>query len=158
MSTMSEPRWLNENEQQLWLEFREFLWGYPSAMDRQLIRDAKMSSGEYAVLAAISEAHPDPVRPGDLASTLQWERSRVSHLLRRMEAKGLISRCATSTDGRGQEIDLTELGWDTIRQSAPDHVSFVRETLFDPLSPTEQEQFGAMLAKIRSAVVDRNLW
>ncbi len=155
---MSEPRWLNEEEAQLWLEFREFLWGYPSAMDRQLTRDAGMSSGEYAVLAAVSQAAPDALRSGDLAATLQWERSRVSHLLRRMEAKGLIERCASSCDGRGQDIKLSDAGWKTIRSAAPDHVSFVRETLFDPLSATEQEQFGAMLAKIRSAVLDRNLW
>ncbi|GAA1867830.1 MarR family winged helix-turn-helix transcriptional regulator [Paeniglutamicibacter psychrophenolicus] len=155
---MSEPRWLNKEEAQLWLEFREFLWGFPSAMDRQLTRDAGMSSGEYAVLAAVSQTAPDALRSGDLAATLQWERSRVSHLLRRMEAKGLIERCASSCDGRGQDIKLTEAGWKTIRGAAPDHVSFVRETLFDPLSVAEQEQFGAMLAKIRSAVVDRDLW
>ena len=61
---MSEPRWLNEEEQQLWLEFREFLWGYPSAMDRQLTRDAGMSSGEYSVLAAVSQSAPDALRSG----------------------------------------------------------------------------------------------
>src|SRR6185312_16963244 len=99
---MSEPRWLNEEEAQLWLEFREFLWGFPRAMDRQLLRDAGMSGGEYAVLAAVSQTAPDALRSGDLAATLQWERSRVSHLLRRMEAKGLIERCASSCDGRGQ--------------------------------------------------------
>jgi DNA-binding MarR family transcriptional regulator len=155
---MSEPRWLNEDEQQLWLEFREFLWGYPRAMDRQLARDSGMSSGEYSVLAAVSQSAPDALRPGDLASSLQWDRSRVSHLLRRMEAKGLIERCASSSDGRGQDIKMTDAGWDTIRGAAPGHVSFVRETLFDSLSGDEREQFGAMLSKIRVAAVERDLW
>lgn len=155
---MSEPRWLSSNEQELWLEFREFLWGFPSAMDRQLIRDANMSSGEYAVLAGISEAAEGRTRAGDLACALQWERSRLSHLLRRMEAKGLVSRCAASGDGRGQDITLTELGWETIRASAPDHVTFVRETLFDSITPEEQEQLRTILSKIRGAVVERELW
>ncbi|MFL4475471.1 MarR family winged helix-turn-helix transcriptional regulator [Paeniglutamicibacter sp. MACA_103] len=155
---MSEPRWLNQDEQQLWLEFREFLWGFPRSMDRQLARDAGMSSGEYSVLAAVSQAAPDALRPGDLASSLEWDRSRVSHLLRRMEAKGLIERCASSCDGRGQDIKMTESGWNTIRGAAPGHVSFVRETLFDSLSADEREQFRAMLTKIRSAAVERELW
>lgn len=155
---MSEPRWLNEEEAQRWLEIREFLWGFPSAMDRQLARDAEMSSGEYSVLAAVSQAAPEALRSGDLAAQLNWERSRVSHLLRRMEAKGLISRCASSCDGRGQDITLSEAGWETVRSAAPGHVNFVRETVFDSLSPTEQEQFSAMLNKIRAAVVERDLW
>ena len=155
---MSEPRWLTEEEQQLWLEFREFLWGYPRAMDRQLIRDAKMSNGEYSVLAAVSEAAPEALRSGDLATILEWERSRVSHLLRRMEAKGLIERCASTGDGRGQDITLTDEGWGTIRRAAPGHATFVRETLLDPLSEAEQEQLGQMLSKIRCAAVERNLW
>ncbi len=155
---MSEPRWLSSHEQELWLEFREFLWGFPSAMDRQLNRDAGLSTGEYSVLAAVSQAAPDRVRSGDLANTLQWERSRVSHLLRRMEAKGLIERCAASCDGRGQEIMLSDAGWDVIRSAAPDHVGFVREALFDSLTCDEQDQLRTILAKVRSAVVERELW
>lgn len=155
---MPEPRWLNEEEQQLWLEFREFLWGFPRAMDRQLARDSGMSSGEYSVLAAVSQAAPRALRSGDLAALLDWERSRVSHLLRRMEAKGLIERCASSDDGRGQDIKLTDEGWNTIRGAAPGHVTFVRETLFDSLTENEREQFGAMLSKVRSAAVARDLW
>ena len=155
---MSEPRWLSNHEQELWLEFREFLWGFPSAMDRQLSRDAGLSTGEYSVLAAISQAAPDRLRSGDLANTLQWERSRVSHLLRRMEAKGLIERCAASCDGRGQEIQLSDAGWDTICSAAPDHVGFVRDALFDSLSADEQEQLRTILSKVRAAVVERELW
>lgn len=155
---MSKPRWLNADEQDLWLNFREFLWGFPSAMDRQLSRDAGLSSGEYAVLAAVSEADESRTRSGDLAVVLKWDRSRVSHLLRRMEAKELISRCAASGDGRGQDITLTEHGWELIRATAPDHVTFVRESLFDSISLEEQEQLSTILGKIRAAVVERELW
>lgn len=155
---MSEPRWLSATEQELWLEFREFLWGFPSAMDRQLNHDAGLSSGEYAVLAAVSEAEESRMRSGDLACTLKWDRSRVSHLLRRMEAKGFISRCAASGDGRGQDIMLTDSGWETIRATAPDHVTFVREVLFDSISTHEQDQLRLILGKVRQAVVQRELW
>lgn len=155
---MTETRWLSEEEQQLWLEFRKFLWGFPSAMDRQLSRDSNMSTGEYSVLAAISDAAPGRLRSGDLASTLQWERSRVSHLLRRMETKGLLERHSATCDGRGQEIGLSEAGWETLRNAAPNHVTFVRETLFDALSEGEQAQLRSILGKVREAVIERDLW
>jgi len=151
-------RWLSQDEQVLWLELRDFVGGLPRAIDRQLIQDAGMSGGEYAVLAAVSQAPPEGVRSGDLARVLDWEKSRVSHLLRRMEAKGLIARCSASTDGRGQEITLTEEGWDMVRSTAPGHVTMVRETVFDPLTPTELGQLRSSLQKIRSAAVTRGLW
>lgn len=154
----AEPRWLSAREQQLWLELREFSDGLSRATDRQLALDADLSGVEYAVLAAVSEAPPEGVRSGDLAAILSWDRSRVSHLLRRMETKGFLGRCAASGDGRGQEISLTPAGWDKIRSAAPGHVTMVRETIFDPLSVAQQEQLLAAICAIRQAASDKGLW
>jgi len=155
---MTEPRWLSADEQTTWLELREFTSGLPRVIDRQLNQDSGMSGGEYAVLAAVSEAPPEGVRSGDLARILEWEKSRVSHLLRRMEAKGLVGRCAASDDGRGQEISLTPEGWDLVRETAPGHVNLVRETVFDPLTEEELLQLRNSLRKIRGAAIERGLW
>lgn len=151
-------RWLSTDEQHLWLELREFLNGMPRAVDRQLSRDSDVSGVEYAVLAAVSEAPPEGVRSGDLATVLEWEKSRVSHQLRRMESKGLVGRCAVTADGRGQEISLTDAGWDAVRAAAPGHVTLVRETVFDPLTASELAQLRVSLQKIRAAAVERGLW
>lgn len=155
---MSEPRWLSADEQTTWLELLDFVTGLPRAVDRQLSRDAGMSTGEYSVLAAVSEAPEGGVRSGDLARLMDWEKSRVSHLLKRMETKGLIARCAASADGRGQEITLTPLGWDTVRANAPGHVQMVRENVFDPLSHEEQLQLRESLRKVRASLTAKELW
>lgn len=161
-SMAEEPRWLTADEQRLWLELREFNSGLPRAIDRQLEADAALSSGEYAVLAAISEAvgadGVGALRSGDLAATLQWDRSRVSHLLRRMETRGFVARCAASGDGRGQVISLSEEGWSVLRAAAPGHVTLVREAIFDPLTPDELAQLGESLGKIRAEFEARGLW
>lgn len=147
-----ETRWLSDTEQELWQIIREFLWQFPSAMDRQLTQDANMQTGEYSVLAAISECPGSSYRPADIAETLRWDRSRLSHLLRRMESKGLISRHSDENDRRGQQIQLTELGWQTIREAAPSHVTFVREMLFDSLEPEESRALRSALPKILDAL------
>lgn len=152
------PRWLSAQEQLIWLELREFANGLPRAIDRQLMRDSDVSGVEYSILSVVSEAGEEKVRSGDLAAKLGWERSRVSHLLKRIEARGLIHRCATSGDGRGQEISLTQAGWDKIRGAAPGHVTMVRETIFDPLTPEQQCQLFDMLTSIRNAAEERGLW
>lgn len=140
--------WLNDKEQQLWRTLREFLWQFPSAMDRQLNRDSAMQSGEYSVLATLSEADKGPLRPAALAAELAWDRSRLSHLLRRMEGKGLIQRCTDAIDGRGQLVSLTDDGWKAVREAAPSHVTFIRGTIFDQLDEPEREVMERVVKRI----------
>ncbi|MHC6177595.1 MarR family winged helix-turn-helix transcriptional regulator [Glutamicibacter sp. X7] len=143
-----ETRWLDDDEQRLWRLLREFLWRFPSAMDRQLMRDSNMQSGEYSVLATLSESPDAPQRPGDIARTLEWDRSRLSHLLRRMETKGLIDRHSDTRDGRGALVSLSETGWQVLREAAPPHVTFVREALFDNLPADERVTLENALKRI----------
>lgn len=144
-------RWLSEEEQQTWLAVRQFMWGFPPAVDRQLTQDSGLSTGEYSVLATLSQAPGRQLRAGDAAADLGWERSRLSHLLRRMEAKGLIERVASICDKRGHDVHLTQLGWETIEAAAPRHVTFIRGTLFDSLSDEEQRVLAAALRKVHQA-------
>jgi DNA-binding MarR family transcriptional regulator len=154
----SDTRWLNDHEQQIWRAFRELLWGFPSSLDRQLLRDSDLSSVEYSVLASLSEAEDGVMRARDIAQQLDWERSRLSHLLKRMEARGLVERVICDSDARGFNISMTEAGWDSIRQAAPGHVSFVRENVFDPLTETEREALYSAALKIQQSIRDSGLW
>lgn len=151
-----ETRWLDATEQELWRTIREFIWQFPSAMDRQLTQDSNMQSGEYSVLAVLSESKEKTLRPADVADELHWDRSRLSHLLRRMEAKDLITRCSDTTDRRGHQIGLTDLGWQTVREAAPLHVNFVRESLFDQLTKQELQALSSALPKVLDALAPRN--
>lgn len=152
-----ETRWLTDAEQELWRTIREFLWQFPSAMDRQLLRDSNMLSGEYSVLAVLSESTEPSLRPADVATALRWDRSRLSHLLHRMESKGLISRCADETDRRGHQITLTAQGRTTVEEAAPAHVSFVREAFFDSLNKTERSALESALPKILASLEQQGL-
>jgi hypothetical protein len=75
-----------------------------------------------------------------------------------MEVKGMVERCVADADGRGQDVVLTDAGWEEIRSAAPGHVTFVRESVFDPLSPEEQDQLESMLTRIRAQITDQGLW
>jgi DNA-binding MarR family transcriptional regulator len=155
----SQPtRWLNEREREIWLALREFIWEFPAALDRQLQRDSEMSIVEYSVLAVLSECSGARKRAGDLASDLGWERSRLSHLVRRMESKGVVERMHSDIDGRGQDVVLTAAGWAAIRAAAPGHVTFVREAVFDALTPAEQDVLESALTRIRARIAEDGLW
>ena len=147
-----EPRWLDEHEKDVWLALRRLMWGLPPAIDRQLSRDSHLSGPEYSVLATLSECTDGVLRSGTAAQELGWERSRLSHILRRMEAKVLISRTCSADDARGQDVHLTDAGRDAITEAAPGHVEFIRRTVFDPLTPAEQALLGDACARIAAAI------
>src|SRR5690606_42004443 len=67
----------------------------------------------------------------DLA--LQWEKSRLSHQLARMEKRGLIERTECAEDGRGQIVGVTDAGRRAIQAAAPAHVAAVRRLFLDAL-------------------------
>jgi DNA-binding MarR family transcriptional regulator len=148
----ASPHWLDKREREVWLALRHLLWGLQPAVDRQLQRDAGLSGPEYSVLATLSEDPHGVVRAGAAARNLGWGRSRLSHLLRRMESKGLISRACSPEDGRGQDIALTPAGRNAIAEAAPGHVEFVRSIVFDPLTAEQQEALREACQRISSAI------
>ena len=56
------------------------------------LQESNLSPADYAVLLALSEAAGREVRSTQLAAMMEWERSRLSHHLGRMERRGLIRR------------------------------------------------------------------
>lgn len=149
---LTQPRWLDAREREVWLALRHLLWGLQPAVDRQLQHASSLSGPEYSVLATLSEDPQGTVRSGTAARMLGWGRSRLSHLLRRMEAKGLIARSCSPEDGRGQDITLTAAGRNAVVEAAPGHVEFVRSIVFDPLSAEQQEALREACQRISAAI------
>jgi DNA-binding MarR family transcriptional regulator len=65
---------------------------------------------------------------------------RLSHVVRRLEDRGLVERFPCPEDGRATNARLTESGWDTVVAAAPGHVSTVRRHVLDPLTSEQVAQ------------------
>ncbi|MFC4756243.1 MarR family winged helix-turn-helix transcriptional regulator [Dietzia aurantiaca] len=148
---MSETRWLNDEEQRMWRRYRDMNQLLDLAVERQLQRDAAMSQSDYAVLVSLSESERGGLRARDLGAALGWDRSRVSHQVRRMEGRGLVAKNECAEDGRGTIVTLTEQGAEAIGSVAPKHVEKVRELFVDVISDDEVR----MLTDIYERVVAR---
>jgi DNA-binding MarR family transcriptional regulator len=143
-----ETQWLDERETEAWRGFLQASQQMAAAMDRQLVRESQLSGAEFAVLVPLSE-HPDGVvRARELGRSLGWDRSRLSHLLKRMEARGLLERKNCSSDARGLDVQITPDGRKAIEHAAPGHVEFVRTHFVDPLTRAEQDALASATRKI----------
>jgi DNA-binding MarR family transcriptional regulator len=148
---MTQPRWLDESEQRAWRGYTQMHRRLTRVLGQRLQRDSGLSAADYEVLVPLSEAPEGQLRAGHLARTLDWEKSRLSHHLTRMEQRGLVERQGCSTDARGAFIRLTRAGRRAIEGAAPQHVEAVRENFIDLLTPREID----VLAAIADRVLER---
>jgi DNA-binding MarR family transcriptional regulator len=109
-----------------------------------------LSPADYQVLLALTEADAGRLRSAELASTIDWERSRLSHHLGRMESRGLIRRDECATDSRGAEVALTERGVRMFRAAAGPHLRAVKRHFADALTPGQLDALGDVLGALRT--------
>ena len=144
-------RWLTPEERAAWLRLIAVVELLPGVLDSQLRRDAGMTHFDYFVLAMLSEAPDRTMRMTTLAHRTNATLPRLSHVVQRLEARGLVDRRPCPGDGRATNATLTEAGWEAVVAAAPGHVENVREHVIDPLTP---DQLGEM-ARIADAMLDR---
>ena len=140
--------WLSEDEQEAWRGFLALSRGMERAVDRQLQRDGDLSGSEYEVLVPLSESPEGALTSRELLCALGWERSRLSHLLSRMEKRGMLRRRPSPRDARGLLVELTDHGRRMITAAAPAHLAMVREAFIDRLSPEEMRTLVAITSKV----------
>jgi DNA-binding MarR family transcriptional regulator len=127
----------------------------PAALNRQLQQDCGLTLPEYDVLVQLSETPGHRLRPYQICEGLNWEQSRLSHQLTRMERRGLVSRHECAADGRGAFIELTAAGAAAIDAAAPRHVATVRKLVFDQLSDAQRAALDEACTAILTALSDQ---
>jgi DNA-binding MarR family transcriptional regulator len=142
------PRWLTAAELAAWRPLGGLLLKLPAALDTQMQRDSGLSHFEYLVLASLSEAPGRTRRMSALAALANGSLSRLSHVVKRLEARGWITRQPCPEDGRYTNAVLTDTGWEKVVASAPGHVEAVRSLILDALTEGELEQLGDMARRI----------
>jgi len=147
--TMANPRWLNEDERRAWQAYRLMTRQLDARLARELARDSGLSTQDYDVLSALTDAAGHRWCAKDLGTHLLWSPSRLSHHLDRMQCRELVRRVSCA-EGRGSDVVLTAKGLAAIQAAAPGHVVAVRQAFIDRLTPDEL----ATLTRASTAVID----
>jgi DNA-binding MarR family transcriptional regulator len=125
--------WLDRGQQRAWLAYIRVQLRLAYEMNRQLLADSGLSLPDYDVLTALSVADGERMQITVLAAQIGWERSRVSHHVRRMSARGLVTCGLSAEDRRVTEVTLTGQGRQALEEAAPGHVDLVRRLFFGGL-------------------------
>lgn len=148
-------RWLTDDQQQVWRDWLRLNALLPAALHRELQADSDLSLQDFDVLVALTDTPDERLRVSELADALHWERSRLSHHVRRMERRGLVQRDDCLDDGRGSFIVLSPAGRQAIDRAAPAHVETVRELFVDALTAEELATLAGITGKVLARLADR---
>ena len=134
--------WLAPDELAAWLSVARLVTRLPWAIDGQLQRAAGLSIVEYMAMAKLAEAPERTVRMSDLAERVSASLSRLSHLVKRLEARGYVRREVDPADGRFTNAILLPAGMRKLKSAAPGHVAYVRHLIVDSLSAEGLRRLG----------------
>lgn len=144
----TETPWLTERQEETWRRWLTVNALLPAALHRDLQADAGLSLPDFDVLVHLSDTPNGRIRVSELGHALQWEKSRTSHHLTRMERRGLVCREQCPEDARGAFVVMTDAGREVIERAAPGHVRTVRELVFDQLTDAELDALDAITRKV----------
>src|SRR2546429_4211930 len=111
--------WLDAAQQRAWLAYIRLQLRLAYEMNRQLLADSGMSLPDYDVLTALGVADGGRMPITVLAAQIGWERSRVSHHVRRMSDRGLVTCGLSAADRRGTDGNPTARGRQALEGAGP---------------------------------------
>lgn len=155
MAKLAAPRWLTDEQQQVW---RTYLLG-SALLEERIEADLRpfgLDLAEWEILVMLSETEGRQLRMAELASAVHQSRSRLTHTVTRMEKAELVARRDCPQDRRGVWAELTPKGLALIEAAAPTHVETVRRNFVEVMSSEEYAAVGRVFARIIAVDGDRN--
>jgi DNA-binding MarR family transcriptional regulator len=145
-------RALSDREREVWMTFRHMRRQLDVTLERRLHADAGISTADFEILLALHDEPGHRLRAGRIADAIDWEKSRVSHQLTRMESRGLVAREECDDDARGIWLTITPEGTAAVVHAIEDRTEVVREYFLDLLDESEQAQLLEISHRVLGAI------
>jgi DNA-binding MarR family transcriptional regulator len=147
---MSEVSDIGEADWSVWRSFVMMRRQLDRALEHRLQADAGLSGADFEILLSLFRASDNQLRARELGELLGWEKSRVSHQVTRMAARGLVERRECPTDLRGTWVVLLAEGRRAVLRASRGNATELRRLFFDVLSAEEK----AVLVELSGRIVD----
>jgi len=114
----------------------------------EMLAPAGLGLNQYSILAKLGRFGPETIQA--LADRLVMDRSTLGHLLRPLEARGLVSIGVSETDRRQRVIALTETGAALLAEARPLWIK-AEHRFRAVFGVAEAESLRALLSKVAGA-------
>lgn len=143
---------LSDSQATIWAAYQRMRVRLNERLNREIAQATGLSEADFEILTALTEMPDQSVRALALRCGLAWEKSRLSHQLRRMEARGLLVRELCEEDNRSAIIRVTETGRTLAAQAQARYQAAISEVVVDALTPEQLQQLGEIAENILNAL------
>ncbi len=127
------------------LLFKQLSIAFDSNLQREAAR-FDLTPAQASILIYLASVDHS-VNQRELEYYFKLSNPTVTGLMKRMEAKGFISRVTNPEDGRSKYIQLTPKAME-VSQSVHNNMMEVDRTIMQDLTPEEEEVFHELLSRV----------
>lgn len=143
-----DKRKLNEDEIQLWYKWKGSFHNIFGRVIKELSDHTGLSEGDYGVLDRLDLLGDGSLRQQELTESMDWDKSRLSHHLTRMEKRKLVVRKPLDTD-RGVQVIITPFGISALNDARPIVSMAIRKYFLDYLTAQDVESITRLAEKTK---------
>src|SRR3954447_19766647 len=135
---------LSDPQTAAWASYQRMRTRLTGRLNRELARTTGLSEADFEILVALTETPDESMRALALRCGLEWEKSRLSHQLRRMEQRGLVMREDCVEDNRGSVIRITAAGRALAEEARCHYAKSVQRYVGDVLTTEQLSALGTI--------------
>jgi DNA-binding MarR family transcriptional regulator len=147
MSTVTETR-LDGAALEAWRGYLTSHAAILRALDAELVAKHGMTTRDYEVLLYLAQADGRHLPMSALAERTMLTRSGITRLVDGLVGSGLIERHACVNDARVSYAQLTDVGYETLRNASRSHVAGVRRLFVERFSEEELKTLAELLSRL----------
>ncbi len=123
-------------------------------LDAELVAQHGLTTRDYEVLLYLSQAEDHHLAMSALAERTMLTRSGITRLVDGLVAAGLIERLACPKDARVSYAQLTDEGYEKLREASRSHIAGVRRLFVERFSEEELRLLAELLGRLPGAHPD----
>jgi DNA-binding MarR family transcriptional regulator len=121
------------------------------ALDAELLAEQGLTSRDYEVLLYLSHAPDRRLPMSALATRTMLTRSGITRLVDGLVSSGFVARISCQEDARISYAQLTDLGYQKLREAGCAHVASIRRMFLERFSGEEIAHLAELLGRLPGA-------
>ncbi|MFS0726096.1 MarR family winged helix-turn-helix transcriptional regulator [Paenibacillus sp. 1P07SE] len=140
---------LNPEEMRLWHMWKGTFKRVFGRVAKELSEQTGLSEADFGVLDRLVQFGEGKLRQQELADSMEWDKSRLSHHLTRMEKRGLVLRKPSAKD-RGVDVFITAAGQSALDEALPVVSRAIRTHFLNQLTERDAASISELAERTKS--------
>lgn len=153
MNTIAQAR-LEGAALEAWRSYLQSHASIVRGLDAELVVDHGVTTRDYEVLLYLAQAPDRHLPMSALAERTMLTRSGITRLVDGLVEAGLIERVSCPNDARVSYAQLTDAGYEKLRDAGCSHVRSIQRLFLEHFSQAEIEQLASLLSRLPGARPD----